>query len=73
MPRYVVTYAVTEDSVLGEESHLAATISGAFPQAELQSDGVWFVHSDMRAEAILAKLNEGVSDECLMICEIPAS
>lgn len=71
VPRFVVTYAASEDSELGDERRLAATISDAFPQAELQPDGVWFIHSDLTAQAILAELSVGISEDCLMICEIP--
>jgi hypothetical protein len=73
MPRYVVTYAASEDSGLGEASRLATTISGVSPEAEPQPEGVWFIQSDVTADAILATLSEGVSEECLMICEIPPS
>ena len=59
MPRYVVPYAVTEDSVLGEESHFSTAISGAFAHAERRPDGVWIIQSDMTANAILEELSEG--------------
>ena len=73
MSRYIVSHAVTEDSAFGEESHLAATISGEFPDAESQPDGGWVIIADLTADDILAKLSEGVSEESVMICAVPAA
>jgi hypothetical protein len=71
MLRYAVTHAVTEESSLGEESHLANAISAAFPEAEHRSDGTWIIDCDMTAEDLLTRVSDGISDKSVKITMIP--
>ena len=73
MPKFVVSYVITDDSSAGEAGHVAAIISDEFPNAEPHADGVWLLDTEDRAVNILAKLSEGMSEDSVMICAIPAA